>query len=365
MIENKSYILNSNPPKVGTSNLFFDQSGGLGMQRYELTRYPIVKKLADKHESLFWRPSEIDMTADSKDYKELTVAERHIFISNLQRQILLDSVQGRAPSLAYLPIVTNEDAERFINFWTMNEGIHSQTYTHIIRAVEPNPSWVFDQMNDIPEIVDCSIDVTKYYDDLIHKTHNLPWAHYETKRAFYLSMVATNALEQIRFHVSFACTFSFGNRGKMTCSARQVKLIRRDESMHCAFTQYILNTIVKEDEDFKKIAAETKHEVDKIYNAVYQQELEWIDYLFSKGSIVGLTKKELIAYLQYLTAHKMRLMKVDVPFDPPKEEPLPWLRKYLNEDGADQVAPQEEELTNYQEGNLDMNINADDIIMDF
>lgn len=357
-------VFNINSVPVATANLFFDPSGNVGTQRYEQVKYPILERLLENQLSNYWRPTEISLQTDAADFKKFSIAEEHVFTSNLRRQIVLDSVQGRAPALCYGPYVSDPIAEAFIMAWTFYETIHSQSYTHIIRNLYHNPSVVFDGMDEIREIVACGKDVSKYYDELT-ACQNYAWGDYRTKKAFYLSMVSTNALEQIRFHVSFASTFSFANRKKIEGTGRIMALIRQDEAYHCGFTQNALRIMVKEDPDFARIAIECKDEVEQIYREVHRQELEWIDYLFSKGPILGLTKEELIQYLNYLVAKRMQMMGIVPGFDVPKKEPLVWMRRFFNDDNDDQPPPQEEELTNYQVGNIDLEVNQNEVDLDF
>jgi ribonucleoside-diphosphate reductase beta chain len=343
----------------GTAKLFFDESGNVDIQRYESSKYPIFKKILDQQLSFFWRPEEINLAKDASDFKTLTEAERHIFTSNLKRQIMLDSIQGRAPSLCYGRIVSDPVLESLIHTWTFFENIHSMSYTHIIRNVYPDPSKIFDEMKEIQEIVKCGDDISSYYDELSDSLNSDNLNH--KKIATYLSLVATNALEQIRFQVSFACTFSFGQRNLMNGSSRIVKLIRQDESLHCGITQNLLKLLPKDDAYFEELSSSQviKDQIKKIYYDVYQQEMEWIDYLFLKGPIFGLTKEELQNYLSWLTAKRMQGMGVDVTFDYPKKDPLPWMNRWIDSEN-DQPPPQEEEIVSYQTGTVDFNINDDE-----
>lgn len=278
--------------------IFFGEVGGI--QRYDKVKYPIFKKLTDNAESNFWRPTEIDMSRDPIDFKNnMGDADRHVFTFNLLRQVVMDTIQGRAPSLAYLPVVSDPWVESFINFWTMDEGIHSKSYTHIIDNVYPDPSEIYNKISQVKEIVDCTDNVSKYYDELLECYRKYPYGDYRTKEAFYLSMVATNGLEQVSFHTSFTCTFSFANQNKMLGSSNTMTLIRQDESIHCGFTQHTLKILPKDDPDFAKIAADPKiiAKVEAIYKRILEQELLWIDFLFCKGPIIGLTKEELIQEL--------------------------------------------------------------------
>ena len=136
-------VFNINNKKKHTEALMFlDPSGPVTVQRYETLKYRQFDKLTDKQLGFFWRPEEIDIMRDAKDFKELTPFEQHIFTSNLKRQILLDSVQGRSPNLAFLPFVSIPELETWIQTWAFNETIHSRSYTHIIRNVYSDPGQI-------------------------------------------------------------------------------------------------------------------------------------------------------------------------------------------------------------------------------
>ena len=206
-------------------NCFFGEP--VNIARYDKQRYSIFEKLTDKQLGFFWRPEEVDLSRDSKDFKGLTENEKHIFTSNLKRQILLDSVQGRAPSLAFLPICSLPELETWIQTWAFSETIHSRSYTHIIRNVYSDPSRVFDEMLDIQEIADCAQDISKYYDELIAFNSNMRY-NYDHKKVLWLCLNAVNALEGVRFYVSFACSWAFAEVKKMEGNAKIIKLIARD-----------------------------------------------------------------------------------------------------------------------------------------
>ena len=335
----------------------------VNIARYDKQRYPIFEKLTDKQLSFFWRPEEVELYRDSKDFKGLTDHEKHIFTSNLKRQILLDSVQGRAPSLAFLPICSLPEIETFIQTWTFYETIHSRSYTHIIRNVYPDPSRVFDEMLDIPEIVDCAGDISKYYDDLIF-TNNFLGAHpkiykenpknlYEHKKKLWLCINAVNALEGIRFYASFACSWAFAEVKKMEGNAKIIKLIARDENIHLAATQNLLKILPKEDADFAKIQEETRDECIDMFYDVVNQEKKWSKYLFQGGSLIGLNEALLNEYVDYIAAKRMGTVGLN---GKPGVNPLPWTQKWIA--GSDvQVAPQETQISSYVIGGVKKDVN--------
>jgi ribonucleoside-diphosphate reductase beta chain len=326
-------------------------------------KYRQFDKLTEKQLSFFWRPEEIDIMKDAKDFKDLTEHERHIFTSNLKRQILLDSVQGRSPNIAFLPIVSLPELEAFITTWAFSETIHSRSYTHIIRNVYPNPSKVFDEMMDIGEIVDCAKDISEHYDNLIRLqglynlfgegTHQINGetvtvSAYEVKKALWLAIMSVNILEGVRFYVSFACSWAFAEMKRMEGNAKIIKLICRDENLHLAATQTLIKILPQDDPDFVKIAEETRAECSKLFEDAVAQEKEWAEYLFKDGSMIGLNYPLLAEYVEWIANKRLVAAGLD-PLYTQRPNPLPWTAKWIS--GADvQVAPQETEITQYTIG---------------
>ena len=319
----------------------------VNIARYDKQRYSAFEKLTDKQLGFFWRPEEIDLSRDSKDFKALNEHEKHIFTSNLKRQILLDSVQGRAPSLAFLPICSLPELETWIQTWAFFETIHSRSYTHIIRNVYSDPSRVFDEMLDIQEIGDCAADISKYYDQLI-AFNNVMRYNYDHKKALWLCLNAVNALEGVRFYVSFACSWAFAEVKKMEGNAKIIKLIARDENVHLASTQQLLKILPKEDEDFARIQEETRDACIDMFYRVVDQEKSWAHYLFQNGSMIGLNEQLLCDYVDHIAAKRMGAIGLN---GKPGANPLPWTQKWIA--GSDvQVAPQETEITSYINGGV-------------
>ena len=354
-------VLNLNKNRDHTTSLaFLDKDGANGMQRYDTLKYRQFDKLTDKQLGFFWRPEEIDVLRDAKDFKDLTPYEQHIFTSNLKRQILLDSVQGRSPSLAFSPLVTLPELETWIATWTFNETIHSRSYTHIIRNVYADPSRVFDEMLDIEEIVDCANDITKYYDELIDYSNwyqtvgvgkhtvngqTVEISEYELKKRLWLAIASVNVLEGIRFYVSFACSWAFAELKKMEGNAKIIKLICRDENLHLAFTQSLIKILPKDDPDFARIQEETQAEMVTMYERAIKQEKAWAHFLFKDGSMIGLNEQLLCDYIEWIGHKRMTACGLPSRFKG-GSNPLPWTQKWIA--GSDvQVAPQETEITSY------------------
>ena len=345
-------ILQKNKKSHLEKNMFFDEP--VDIARYDQVKYPQLDKITEKQLGFFWRPEEVDVSKDKKDFNDLTDHEKHIFTSNLKRQILLDSVQGRAPNLAFLPIASLPELENWIETWSFFETIHSRSYTHIIRNVYADPTEVFDTMLDVKEILDCGKDIAKFYDDLITDNKG-PTNKIDHKRSLYMCMLSANALEGIRFYVSFACSWAFAELKKMEGNAKIIKFIARDENVHLAATTTMLKNMVKEDKDFVKIQKEMEPEVTKLFVKVIEQEKQWAKFLFKDGSMIGLNEKLLCDYIEWIGCKRMRAIGLTCPYTVSKLNPLPWTEKWIG-GGNVQVAPQETEISSYVVGGVKQDV---------
>ncbi|MBE1301083.1 MAG: ribonucleotide-diphosphate reductase subunit beta [Alteromonadaceae bacterium] len=347
----------------------------VNVARYDQQKHPIFEKLTEKQISFFWRPEEVDVSKDRIDFQNLSDAEKHIFISNLKYQTLLDSVQGRSPNVAFLPIVSLPELETWIETWSFYETIHSRSYTHILRNIFTDPSAVFEDIVVNEEIQKRATDVSRYYDDLIFATQvwqtqgegvhvaggeKIEISVRELKKKLYLCMQSVNALEAIRFYVSFACTFAFCERNLMEGNAKILRLIARDENVHLTSTQHIINlwNRGKDDPEMAEIAEELRPEATKIFMDAAEQEKDWARYLFQHGSMIGLNEEILCEYVEFIAKQRMTVIGLDCPFDV-NTNPLPWMNNYLASDNV-QVAPQEAEISSYLVSQIDAEVNSDD-----
>jgi ribonucleoside-diphosphate reductase beta chain len=315
--------------------------------RFDNPKYPLFLKLAETQRGFMWSPEEIDISQDKMDFDELTPAEQHIFTSNIKYQILLDTVQGAEPSLAFLEHASEPEIADWIQTWAFFETIHSRSYTHIIRGIYANPGEVFDSIMTTPEIQERAESINKYYrqqkaDPSIDNT--------------YLCMNAVNVLEGIRFFVSFACSFAFGERKTMVGNADIIKLIARDENVHLSGTQ---NIIKQMDIEHPHLKAKHSTEVYDMFWEASQQEIAWSEYLFKDGAMIGLNKDILSTYVQYITDRRMKQLGMNAFYNV-KENPLPWMSSWLTSDNT-QVAPQEREITTYVDNAVDNKFDAKEL----
>ena len=349
----------------------------VNVARYDQQKYETFEKLIEKQISFFWRPEEVDLSRDRIDYANLPEHEKHIFISNLKYQTLLDSIQGRSPNVGLLPLVSLPELETWIETWSFFETIHSRSYTHIIRNIVNDPSVVFDDIVQNEYIIARAEDIACYYDDLIEYTQyfnllgvgehqvngkTIVVSERELKKKLYLCLMCVNVLEAIRFYVSFACSFAFAERELMEGNAKIIKLIARDEALHLTSTQHMLNLMRggAEGAEWAEIAAELQNECFELFKKAAEQEKEWAEYLFKDGSMIGLNKDILCQYVEYITNARMLAVGLPPAFEKATQNPIPWINAWLSSDNV-QVAPQEVEISSYLIGQIDAEVKTEDL----
>ena len=367
-------VFNKNKVDTKKQPMFFGQP--LGVQRYDEYKYPVFDKLTQQQLGYFWRPEEVSLQKDRSDYQTLTPEQKHIFTSNLKYQIMLDSVQGRGPGMAFIPYCSLPELEACMTVWEFMEMIHSRSYTYIIKNVYSNPGDVFDTILDDENVMSRASSVTASYDDFIEHAHDYDtgsmwdlardghttglYDRKELKRKLYRAIANVNILEGIRFYVSFACSFAFGENKLMEGSAKILSLIARDESQHLVITQNILKKWAEgDDPEMQEIATEEKDNVQHMFMKTVDEEKAWANYLFKEGSMIGLNEKLLHQYVEWIANKRMKAIGLDPVFDQvARNNPLPWTQHWLSSRGL-QNAPQETEIESYVVGGIKQDLKAD------
>ena len=367
-------VFNTQETDIKKQPMFFGKP--LGIQRYDSYKYPAFENLTKQQLGYFWRPEEVSLQKDRGDYQTLNEVQKHIYTSNLKYQTMLDSVQGRAPGMAFAPYCSLPELEACMKVWEFMEMIHSRSYTYIMKNVYPDPSEVFDTILKDEKILERAKSVTEAYDDFINDAHEYgsgnqwrpdfkgsPSAEYtikELKRKLYRAVANVNILEGIRFYVSFACSFAFGELKLMEGSAKIISLIARDENQHLVITQNILNNWRKgDDPEMKKIMKEEEEWTYKQFDLCVNEEKYWADYLFKDGSIVGLNDKLLQQYVEWIANRRLKAVGLNPVYDiPAAHNPLPWTQHWISSKGL-QVAPQETEVESYVVGGIKQDVEKD------
>ena len=366
-----------NKNKVDTTKQYMFFGAPLSVQRYDSYRFPTFDRLTQQQLGYFWRPEEVSLQKDRADYAQLTDFQKHIFTSNLKYQIMLDSVQGRAPGMAFIPYCSLPELEACMTVWQFMEMIHSRSYTYIIKNVYSDPSDVFDTILDDENIISRAESVTESYDKFLNYAQewgntsqwkadskgspSVEWNRRELKRTLYRAVANVNILEGIRFYVSFACSFAFGENKVMEGSAKILSLIARDESQHLVLTQQILKNWSegKDDPDMQEIAEEERENTTQMFRKTVDEEKAWANYLFRDGSIIGLNDRLLHNYVEWIANRRMKAIGLDTIYDQPlRNNPLPWTEHWLNSKGQ-QNAPQETEIESYVVGGIKQDVKKD------
>tara|TARA_X000000368_G_scaffold47664_1_gene34047 strand:+ start:489 stop:1628 length:1140 start_codon:yes stop_codon:yes gene_type:complete len=348
----------------------------LGVQRYDSYKYPAFENLTKSQLGYFWRPEEVSLQKDRGDYQQLRPEQKHIFTSNLKYQTMLDSVQGRAPGMAFAPYCSLPELEACMNIWQLMEMIHSRSYTYIMKNIYPDPSEVFDTILRDPRILERAASVTQAYDSFINYAHEWDqgsmwrkdskgspseeWTRKDLKKHLYRAVANVNILEGIRFYVSFACSFAFGELKLMEGSAKIISLIARDENQHLAITQNILNNWRKgDDPDMVEIVKEQEPWLIETFKKCVNEEKAWAKYLFKDGSMIGLNDKLLHQYVEWIANRRIKALGLKPIYDiPAKNNPLPWTEHWISSKGL-QVAPQETEVESYIVGGIKQDVTKD------
>ena len=358
-------VFNKDKVDFTKQNMFFgaDQN----TQRYDVFKFPVFDKLNQTMLGYFWRPEEVSLQKDRADFANFRPEQKHIFTSNLKYQTLLDSVQGRGPCLSFLPHVSLPELEGCIVTWDFFETIHSRSYTHIMKNVYADPAEVFDTILDDEKIIARAQSVTKYYDEFNDAAdayfHRKEGSLREVKKKMYLAMQTVNILEGLRFYVSFACTFAFGELKLMEGSAKIISLIARDEAQHLALSTHVLKLWAqgKDDPEMAKIAKECQEEVYDLWRECVAEEKDWANYLFKDGSMIGLNDTLLHQYVEYIANRRLKALGMNAIFDAPvNTNPLPWTQHWLSSSGL-QVAPQETEVESYIIGGIKQDVDKDSL----
>jgi ribonucleoside-diphosphate reductase beta chain len=373
-VVNQMTVFNSQEVDTKKQPMFF--GAPLGVQRYDSYKYPIFEKLTTQQLGYFWRPEEVSLQKDRGDYQSLRPEQKHIFTSNLKYQVMLDSVQGRGPGMAFAPYCSLPELEACMKVWEFMEMIHSRSYTYIIKNVYSDPSDVFDTILRDERILERAVSVTEAYNDFInsaqhygtselwkHAQESVPYAQverYELKRKLFRAVANVNILEGIRFYVSFACSFAFGELKLMEGSAKIIGLIARDENQHLVITQNIMNKWKEgDDPEMQRICKEEEPWVYKTFESAVNQEKLWAEYLFKDGSMIGLNDKLLQQYVEWIANRRMRAIGLKPLYDvPAKNNPLPWTEHWISSKGL-QVAPQETEVESYIIGGIKQDVTKD------
>jgi len=336
-------IINPNLVDTTLQPMFLGED--LSFQRYDRHKYPFFYNNYKTQRKYYWSPEEVNLSKDRVDFKNLTEAEEFIFTSNLKYQMLLDSAQSRGiPFLTQY--VTLPELELAMKSWEFFETLHSESYSWIIQNVYPNVAQMLDDAHSDKEIQNRIQSTKKYYDALIHSDQK------SLKDSIYLCLIAINILEGVRFYVSFACAYAMAMNQKMEGNSKIIQLINRDENLHLVLSQTIIKKMIEEpSEGFQEVTKRNEETVYQMYAQAAQEEKNWAEYLFSKGSVLGCNAEMLSQYMECVVNQRMKHIGLTPMFEKTNNPLEGWLSNYTDSKKI-QDAPQETEITSYMKASF-------------
>lgn len=322
----------------------------LALQRYDQLKYPKLYELAEQMEEYFWRAKEISLMKDRNDYLDLTESERFVFDTNLKWQTATDSMLSRSLN-TIAQYVSNPELEACIQVWSFFESnIHSRSYSHILKNVYPDESVFWDSILSDQEVTRRAKEIKNDYDIFFENEGDI-------KDKIFNALLSTQITEGLSFYSSFVCSFFFAARGKMEGNGKIIKLIARDENLHVAVSNNVLHYLRdNEDEGFKETVKKNEQKVYEAYQMAVKHEKRWADYLFSKGSLLGLNADILKQYVEWLANNRLASLGYKRIFEIKKNPLGTWYDQFMNSDKV-QVAPQETEISSYKIGARNTQIN--------
>ena len=319
-------VYNTTKHDYAQNPMFFGKD--LGVYREDQLKYPVLLELAEIQRGLTWQPQDTNLTQDKVDYEiKLDFIQRFIYDENLKYQTTLDTVQARAINLVLAPHVSLPEVESFMLWWAAFEDLHSTSYQYMLKQVYANPTPIIDDIYENISINSRMDTMVTYYDKLLNTTDE------KREKNLLMLLYSINALEAIRFYVSFVCTFAFDRANLMRGSSKIVGYIARDESVHYKAVTFIINQLQNgnEGKKWRALCEETKQDAVAIFNQVLSEEMDWIDHLFKYGEPDFLSKELLQEKLKWYTAKTMKNLSLPIEFDYPKQNPMRWVEDtYLN-----------------------------------
>lgn len=339
-------ILNENDVDFTQQPMFGGE--GLGLIRSDVVKYRRIAELTDRQIGQFWQPEEFDLTRDRLDYKDLEPHEKHIFDSNIKYQALLDSLQVVGIGELFGRYTSLPEVKEWTVAWSFSELIHDRSYTHILRNINNDPTPVLDEIIRTPQIISRARYITAGYDHMSLVMANPKSKPIDRAKAIVGAHCTANILEGILFYVSFACSYAFSKNGKMEGNTKTISSINRDEILHLAYTQYVMNLFRKGAEGslMQDAYGEMEDQMRDMYALAVEQESAWADFLFMHGTILGLNANIAKQYTEYLAQRRMVAVGLKPFVDGKLENPIPWVSEFTQM-AVTQQAPQEVDKMDY------------------
>ena len=186
-------------------------------------KYDDIWKSYKDQQACFWTAEEIDLSADLKDWANLTENEQHFVKHVLAFFAASDGIVLENLAQRFMTEIQIPEARAFYGFQMMMENVHSETYALLIDTyIQDNTEkeYLFKAIENIPSV-----------------TQKAEWAlrWIGSEATFAERIIAFACVEGIFFSGSFCAVFWLKKRGLMPGLTFSNELISRDEGMHTDF----------------------------------------------------------------------------------------------------------------------------------
>ena len=269
----------------------------------------------------FWIPEEINLAQDTKDYPNLSAAERTAYDKILSFLVFLDSIQtANLPNIG--EYITANEVNLCLSIQAFQECVHSQSYSYMLDSicspVERND--ILYQWKTDEHLLRRNTFIGDLYNEF--QQHKDPFPLLKVMMANYI-------LEGIYFYSGFMFFYNLARNGKMPGSAQEIRYINRDENTHLWLFRNILLELQKEEPEL--FSPENVQILKEMLEEGVRQEIAWGHYVIG-DAIPGLTKQMVTDYIRYLGNLRWTGLGFGPLFEDNQTEPasMSWVSQYSN-----------------------------------
>ena len=251
----------------------------------------------------FWIPEEINLSADLKDYKNLTAAERTAYDKILSFLVFLDSIQtANLPCIAQY--ITANEVNLCLTIQGFQEAVHSQSYSYMLDSIcsPVERDRILYQWKEDEHLLRRNTFIGNLYNEFQEKKDDV---------TLLRVIMANYILEGIYFYSGF------------------IRYINRDENTHLWLFRSMIAELRKEEPQLF-----TPKMVDMLRSMLEEgvaQEIQWGCYVIG-DDVPGLTREMVTDYIRYLGNLRWSGLGFGTLYEGYDEEPqsMKWVNQYSN-----------------------------------
>jgi len=327
MIQRKKIYNPNSEEHVNDRKIFGGNPTGI----FELNdiKYQWAYNLWDLMLNNTWFPKEVDMTADVRDYKQLTESEKNAYDKALSQLIFMDSLQTNNLIDNVNPYITSPEINLILVRQAFEEALHSQSYAVMVDSISQNTDEIYDMWRQDAQLKNKNDNIARVYEEL---------AENPSDEQIVKAMFANQILEGIYFYSGFTFFYTLARSGKMLGSAQMIRFIQRDEITHLLIFQNMINATKRERPEL--FTPELIDDVYDMFEKAVDLEISWGQYI-TEGQILGLTNDIIENYIKYLADQRLHAVGLKKLYN--AEHPIKWV---------DSFSKFNDQKTNFFEGNV-------------